>query len=140
MTQSVSKISIVVPVYKEAENICPFLQRIEPVLYKLGVLYEILFCLDPSPDKTEQVIREEMERNAHIRLIVFSRRFGQPAATMAGILHSEGNTCVVIDVDLQDPPELIISMYLKLQEGYDVVCARRRSRKGETWLKRLIAY
>lgn len=133
-------LSVVVPVYKEATNIKPFLSRMELVLTRMKVRYEILFCLDPSPDNTEEVIRHEIERNSHIKLLVFTRRFGQPAATMAGILHCAGENCVVIDVDLQDPPELIEAMYNQLQQGYEVVYAKRRSRKGETLLKRLISY
>lgn len=134
------KLSIIVPVYKEALNIKPFLTRMESVLDKTGLSYEIVFCLDPSPDQTEQIIEQEIERNSNIKLLVFSRRFGQPAATMAGILHCSGETCVVIDVDLQDPPELIETMYHKLKEGYEVVFAKRKSRKGETWFKRLITF
>ncbi|HLB41354.1 MAG TPA: glycosyltransferase family 2 protein [Gammaproteobacteria bacterium] len=134
------ELSIVVPVYKEAANIKPFLQRIETVLNNLCVTYEILFCLDPSPDATEQVIRQEIHRQPSIKLVVFSRRFGQPAATMAGILFCKGKNCVVIDVDLQDPPEIIPKLYAKIQEGYEVVYARRKSRKGETIAKRLISY
>ncbi|EKN3733185.1 glycosyltransferase, partial [Yersinia enterocolitica] len=118
----------------------PFLQRTEAVFLKMGVTYEIIFALDPSPDKTEEIILEEINRNSNIKLMVFSRRFGQPAATMAGILSCIGETCVVIDVDLQDQPELIEPMYSKLQEGYEVVCAKRRSRKGETLIKRIIAH
>lgn len=133
-------ISVVVPVYKEAGNIKPFLQRIETTLNKSNLSYEILFCLDPSPDNTENVIQEEIERNPSIKLIVFSRRFGQPAATMAGILYCKGKNCVVIDVDLQDPPELIQKMYLKIQEGYEVVYAKRKSRRGETFIKKFISY
>ena len=132
-------ISVVVPVYKEEENIVPFLRRVVPVLEGIGS-YEILFCLDPSPDRTEQVILAEIERNPRIGLIVFSRRFGQPSAVMAGIHKSSGDTCVVIDVDLQDPPELIGELYAKLAEGYNVVYARRRSRKGETLLKKIVSH
>src|SRR5579871_4888313 len=94
------KLSIIVPVYKESANIKPFLTRMESVLEKADLTYEILFCLDPSPDDTDQVIQREIERNPNIKLLLFSRRFGQPAATMAGILHCRGETCVVIDVDL----------------------------------------
>ena len=134
------KISVIVPVYKEAKNIDPFLNRIEPILEKISPCYEILFCLDPSPDNTEAVVAHAIERNPRIKLIVFSRRFGQPAATMSGIFMSKGETCVVIDVDLQDPPELIPDLYDKLKEGYEVVYAKRRTRKGETMIKRFIAY
>src|SRR6267154_2637363 len=108
-------VSIVVPVYREESNIGPFLRRVEQAMIPAGLEYEVLFCLDPSPDRTEQAIAEEIQRNARIRLLVFSRRFGQPAATMAGILASRGATCAVIDVDLQDPPELI------LHAGYAVI-------------------
>ena len=80
-------ISVVVPVYKEEGNIAPFLARVEQTLNKISLSYEIIFALDPSPDKTEEIIIEEINRNPSIKLLVFSRRFGQPAATMAGILH-----------------------------------------------------
>lgn len=73
--ESACKISVVVPVYKEEANIKPFLERMEPVLEKLKVTYEILFCLDPSPDKTQEVIEHEITRNSHIKLIKFARRF-----------------------------------------------------------------
>ena len=131
-------LSVVVPVYKEENNIRPFLERTEPVLERLGS-YEIIFCLDPSPDGTEAVLQAEMTRNPRIGLLVFSRRFGQPAATLAGILNSRGRWCVVIDVDLQDPPEVIEQLLRKAEEGFDVVTARRISREGEPWLKTLAA-
>lgn len=133
-------ISLVVPVYKEEGNIRPFLQRAELVFTEMGVNYEIIFALDPSPDRTEEIILEEINRNPKIGLLVFSRRFGQPAATMAGILSCKGNACVVIDVDLQDQPELINDLYAKLAEGYEVVYAKRRSRKGETLIKKIVSY
>ena len=131
-------ISIVVPVFREESNIVPFLQRTEQVLKKIQCTYEILFCLDPSPDDTEQIILDEIRRNENIRLIKFSRRFGQPAATLAGIHFCKGDVCVVIDVDLQDPPELIEQMLEKWRGGYKVVYAKRSSRKGETFLKKVI--
>lgn len=134
------QLSIIVPIYNDADCIKPFLSRLENILGKSELSYEIIFCLDPSPDKTEQIIKQEIERNSRIKLIKFSRRFGQPAATMAGILYCEGESCVVIDVDLQDPPELIEKMYQKMQEGYEVVYATRRTRKGETLIKKIIAY
>jgi len=133
-------ISVVVPVYREETNIRPFLNRTESVLAKYHCNYEIIFCLDPSPDNTEKVILEEIERNEKIRLIKFSRRFGQPAATMAGIHLCNGDACIVIDVDLQDQPELIKPMVEKWREGYKVVYAKRRTRKGETIIKRVISY
>jgi glycosyltransferase involved in cell wall biosynthesis len=130
-------ISVVVPVYKEEDNVRPFLARVIPVLQQLGS-YEIIFALDPSPDGTERVIRAEIALNPNLGLMVFSRRFGQAAAIMAGILNCRGRWCVVIDVDLQDPPELIEDLWRKAQEGFDVVRARRESREGETLLRRLV--
>jgi dolichol-phosphate mannosyltransferase len=132
------KLSVIVPVYKEEDNIRPFLARIRPVLEALGS-YEILFCLDPCTDRTEDIIIEESAKDPRIGLLVFSRRFGQPAATIAGIMNCRGEACVVIDVDLQDSPETILPMFAKLQEGYDVVTARRSSRKGETAIKKIVA-
>lgn len=134
------QMSVIVPVYNEAINIKPFLQRLEPILLQSGLSYEIIFCLDPSTDQTERVIYQEMTRNPHIQLMILSRRFGQPAATLAGIHHCQGETAVVIDVDLQDPPELILPMHAKLSEGYDVVFAKRTSRHGETRIKKILAY
>ena len=131
-------ISVIVPVYKEEHNIRPFLERTLPLLERLGT-YELIFALDPSPDDTERVIRDAIAANPNIGLMVFSRRFGQPAATMAGILNCRGQWCVVIDVDLQDPPEMIETLLRKAQEGFDVVTARRRSREGETLLKKFVS-
>ncbi|MBZ2179538.1 MAG: glycosyltransferase family 2 protein [Acidobacteriota bacterium] len=132
--------SLVVPVYKEERNIRPFLARAEAVFASMGKPYEIIFTLDPSPDRTEEVILAEIQRNPNIRLLVFSRRFGQPAATMAGILTCRGEACIVIDVDLQDQPELIPELYARLADGFEVVYAKRRSRKGETLIKRIVAH
>ena len=97
----------------------------EAVLTKLTSHYEIIFCLDPSPDNTEQIILDEIKRNENIRLIKFSRRFGQPSATIAGIHFCKGDVCVVIDVDLQDPPELIEPMLEKWREGKSCLCKKK---------------
>jgi dolichol-phosphate mannosyltransferase len=108
------------------------------VLERLG-RFEIIFCLDPSPDETERTIRNAIRADPRIGLLRFSRRVGQPAATMAGILNCRGRWCAVIDVDLQDPPELIESLYRKAIEGFEVVTARRIRRQGETSVKRLVS-
>jgi len=133
------EISVVVPVYNEEKNITPFINRTLDVLNKLNVPYEILFVLDPSEDNTEEEIIKQSLINKNVRLIILSRRFGQPAATMAGILNCLGRACIIIDVDLQDPPELIESMYKKYLEGNHVVLARRKSRRGETLIKRIFS-
>lgn len=132
------KLSIVVPVYNEENGIKPFLDRTEAVVEKLGCEYEIIFSLDPSTDKTYEVIKENMKRNRNIKLITMSRRFRQAAATMAGVLNCTGDICVVIDVDLQDPPEVILDLVDKWKEGYDVVYAQRIDRQGETRIRKII--
>lgn len=132
------KMSIVVPVYNEENGITPFLLRTEKVVEDLGCDYEIIFCLDPSTDNTYEIIKEHMSINKHIKLITMSRRFRQAAATMAGVLNCTGDVCVVIDVDLQDPPEVITDLVEKWQEGYDVVYAQRIDRQGETKLRKII--
>ena len=133
------RISIVVPVFNEDVNIEPFFNRTVEVLNKLTNEYEIIFSLDPSSDKTEEKLLNLAEKHKKIKIIKLSRRFGQPAATIAGINNSSGDCCVIIDVDLQDPPELIEEMYKKFIEGYEVVLAKRKNRKGETILKKIVA-
>lgn len=131
-------ISVVIPVYNEERSIAPFLARMEPVLERIGP-YELIFALDPCRDGTERVIEAEAQRNPRIGLMRFSRRFGQPAATLAGIFNARGAWVAVIDVDLQDPPELIEQMYRRAQEGFDVVTARRTTREGETMIKKAVS-
>ncbi len=134
------RISVVVPVYNEERSIRPFLARLEPILERIGP-YEVIFVLDPCSDGTEQAIVREAGRNASVGLIVLSRRFGQPAATMSGILNARGEWVLVIDVDLQDPPELIAELLSKAETGhYDVVTAKRRTREGETAIKKLVSH
>jgi dolichol-phosphate mannosyltransferase len=136
---SIIELSIVIPVYKEEANILPFLKRLIPVVERISKMSEIIFILDPSPDQTEKVIIEISTANPRIKLIKMSRRFGQPAATMAGLGFSSGKRVVVIDVDLQDPPEVILELNKKMDEGFDVVYATRRTRAGETFLKKIFA-
>jgi len=132
-------LSFVIPVYREEKNVPEFLARIRPILASITEDYEIIFALDPSPDKTEEVILLERSRDFRIKLIKFSRRFGQPMATFGGMSYAEGSAVIIMDVDLQDPPELVASMVEKWKEGYDVVLPQRMSRKGEPWVKRTVA-
>ncbi len=132
-------LSIVVPVYKEEKNIPEFLRRLRPILSGVTEDYEIIFSLDPSPDRTEDVILENRAADARIKLLKFSRRFGQPMATLAGLDYSSGDAVIVMDVDLQDPPELIGEMVAKWREGFDVVLPQRRQRTGEPWIKKAVA-
>ena len=133
-------LSVVVPVYKEEGNIREFVKRVVPVLEKVDSKFEIIFSMDPSPDRTEEVILEERKRDPRVKLLKFSRRFGQPMASLAGMQYSKGSAVVVLDVDLQDPPELILDMVTKWREGFDVIYAQRKSREGETPIKRMVAY
>ena len=130
-------LSIVVPAYNEEKNIQTFLDTTIPILEKLGE-YEIIFCLDPSYDGTEKKIKDSINLNKNIKLIKFSRRFGQSNSILAGIENCSGDYCVIIDVDLQDPPELIEQMYNKAKEGYDCVYAERIKKEGENFLRLLI--
>ena len=132
-------LSIVVPVYREEKNVPEFLRRLRPILSGITEDYEIIFSLDPSPDRTEDVILEQRATDARIKLLKFSRRFGQPMATLAGLEYSSGEAVIVMDVDLQDPPELLNEMVAKWREGYDVVLPQRRQRTGEPWVKQIVA-
>jgi glycosyltransferase involved in cell wall biosynthesis len=132
-------LSIVVPVFREEKNIPEFLRRIRPILGEITQDYEIIFSMDPSPDRTEEVVLAERAQDDRIKLLKFSRRFGQPMATLAGMDYSRGDAVIVMDVDLQDPPELIHEMIKKWREGYDVVLPQRRARTGEPWIKKLVA-
>lgn len=132
-------LSIVIPTYNEEANVPKLYERLAPVLERLDVDAEIIFSVDPSTDRTEQVIRELHDRDPRVKMLRFSRRFGQPAATLAGMNAASGDACVVIDCDLQDPPELIVDMVARWREGFDVVYAQRRSRKGETLAKRVVS-
>lgn len=133
------QLSLVVPVYKEEGNIPVFLRRVREVLATVNEDYEIIFSLDPSPDRTEDVILEARAADPRIRLLKFSRRVGQPMATLAGMEYSRGEAVIVMDVDMQDPPELIGQMVAKWREGYDVVLPQRRERTGEPWIKKFVS-
>ena len=132
-------LSLVVPVFREEKNIPEFIRRICPILESVTEDYEIIFSMDPSPDRTEDVILEARAKDERIKLLKFSRRFGQPMASMAGMQYSTGDAVIVMDVDMQDPPELIGEMVKKWREGYDVVLPQRTRRTGEPWIKRLVA-
>jgi glycosyltransferase involved in cell wall biosynthesis len=133
------QLSLIVPVFREEKNIPEFLQRIRPILDQVSRDYEIIFALDPSPDRTEEVILEARATDPRIKLLKFSRRVGQPMATLAGMEYSRGDAVIVMDVDLQDPPELVTEMVAKWREGYDVVLPQRRERTGEPWIKKVVA-
>ncbi len=126
-------ISVIVPIYREEDNVFPLAQRLEEVFRTIGYRWELIFALDPSPDRTKEKILQLIEKGYPIRLVTFSRRIGKPLSLLAGLDHSQGDAGVVIDADLQDPPELIAEMVNKWQEGFKVVIAQRRSRTGENF-------
>jgi len=132
-------LSIVVPAYNEQDNVRRVYERLAEVLAPLGIEWELIFSVDPGTDRTEELIRELCDRDAHVKMLRFSRRFGQPMATIAGLEAARGDAVVVIDCDLQDPPELIPELLACWRDGYDVVYAQRRTRAGETLPKRLVA-
>jgi dolichol-phosphate mannosyltransferase len=132
-------LSVVIPAFNEEENIESTYRRLAAVLETLGEDWEIIFGVDPSTDRTEELILRLREEDPRVKMLRFSRRFGQPMAVLAGMEAAIGDAVVVIDCDLQDPPELIPDLVSRWREGYDVVYAVRRTREGETFPKRLIA-
>jgi dolichol-phosphate mannosyltransferase len=137
--QNFVELSIIVPVYNEKGNVAEFIRRIVPILSANTSSYEIIFAIDPSTDGTEKIIASLAQQNPNVKGLVFSRRFGQPTATLAGLEHCKGNSAIVMDVDLQDPPELIPEMLEKWREGFEVVCAKRKHRDGETLIKLVVS-
>ena len=134
------EISIVVPTYNEIGNIDEFIRRVTGILEDaVGDDFEIIFSVDPCTDGTIQRLTEISANDKRIKVIVFSRRVGQPTATLAGLDHAAGKAAIVMDVDLQDPPELIPELIQKWREGYEVVYAQRKHRDGETLVKKLVA-
>lgn len=134
-----NSLSVVIPTYNERENIEGVYERLSATLEAIDLDWEIIFSVDPSIDGTEQAILALHERDRRVKMLRFSRRFGQPAASLAGMNAAAGDAVVVIDCDLQDPPELIAQMVDCWREGFDVVYAQRRTRKGETLAKRVVS-
>ncbi|SHE78473.1 glycosyltransferase family 2 protein [Desulforamulus putei] len=131
--------SIVVPVFNEEEVIAVTYERLKKVMDTTGRPYELLFVNDGSKDKTAQILSQICQQDTNVKLINFSRNFGHQVAISAGMDNALGQAVVVIDADLQDPPEIILQMIEKWQEGYDVVYATRKERKGETLFKKWTA-
>jgi glycosyltransferase involved in cell wall biosynthesis len=132
-------LSVVVPAYNEEENVDRVHKRLSQVIEPLGLDWELIFAVDPCTDRTEQRIEELHRRDPRVKMLRFSRRVGQPMATLAGMEAAAGDAVVVIDCDLQDPPEVIADLVFHWREGFDVVYAQRRSRAGETIPKRIVS-
>ncbi|BAY20377.1 putative glycosyl transferase [Calothrix sp. NIES-2100] len=133
------ELSVIVPMYNEEQNIDYLFERLIAALNPLKIKYEIVCVNDGSKDNTLKCLIEHHRRNPAIKVVNLSRNFGKEIALTAGIDYAIGAAVIPIDADLQDPPELIAELIAKWREGYDVVYATRRSRQGESWLKRLTA-
>lgn len=133
-------LSLVVPLYNERPMLPLFFERVLPVLATLDLHWEIVLIDDGSDDGSAQYIRSVIDRTPGIRLIKLSRNFGKEAAMTAGLEHAKGDAVIVLDADLQDPPEQIPAMVECWQSGVDVVLMQRRSRAGETAFKRWSAH
>ena len=132
-------ISVVIPIFNEEKNIPLLFERLKTALQQTGQDFELIYVNDGSKDRSIHVIKDLAKAYPFVKYINFSRNFGHQIAVSAGLDMSKGTEVVIIDADGQDPPELIPAMYEKLKEGFEIVYARRKSRKGESALKLLTA-
>ena len=135
------KIALIVPAYNEEEALPVFWQAVEPVLQKEnGFRFEYIFVNDGSTDGTLPYLKDLSARNKYVKVISLSRNFGKEAALTAGLNEAvQADAAIVMDADLQDPPELIPTFLEKFKEGYDVVYGTRQNRQTDSWLKRISA-
>lgn len=127
--------SIVAPIYNETPNIPHLYTRITEVLEKTDETWELVMVDDGSSDGSKGLIRELAGQDSRVRPVIFARNFGHQIAVTAGLDYSRGEAVVIIDADLQDPPEVILDLIDKWKEGYEVVYATRAKREGESWFK-----
>ncbi|GAB4451465.1 MAG: glycosyltransferase family 2 protein [Anaerolineales bacterium] len=127
--------SIIAPIYNEKDNIHELHRRVSEVMKSMGQPWELILVDDGSTDGSTELIRELAKRDEHVRPVIFARNFGHQIAITAGWDYARGDAVIVIDADLQDPPELIPEMVKKWREGYEVVYAVRAEREGESWFK-----
>ena len=131
------KISFVVPVFNEEENIHEFHRRLTQVMAPLPYDYEILFIDDGSKDRTSQLIRELAEKDPHVQGYVFARNFGHQLALTCGLDQSTGDAVISMDGDLQHPPEMVPELLKKWEEGYEIVQTVRKATEDATWFKNI---
>ncbi|MCA2621583.1 MULTISPECIES: glycosyltransferase family 2 protein [unclassified Microcystis] len=134
------KYSLIIPIYNEEETIPELYRRVSDIMDSLDDSVELILINDGSGDRSLKLMRELQERDARVCYISFARNFGHQAAVTAGLNFARGQVIVVLDADLQEPPELIPKMIESWQAGYHVVYAQRTKRKKESWFKRLTAY
>lgn len=128
-------LSLVLPVYNEEPVLGELERRLKDFLSSVGVSHEVIFVDDGSKDRSREMLRGICQRNPEFKLVSLSRNFGHQLAITAGVDYACGEAVVVMDADLQDPPEIVSSMLEKFREGFDVVYAVRRKRAGESWFK-----
>ena len=133
-------LSVVIPAYNEQESLHECHRRLTGVLSQLDMDYELVFVNDGSRDRTLEILEQLQRDDSHVSVVDLSRNFGKEIALSAGLDMADGDAVVVIDADLQDPPELIPTFIAEWRKGFDVVYAQRTERKGESWLKRLTAH
>jgi dolichol-phosphate mannosyltransferase len=133
------KFSIIAPIYNEFDNIPELYPRIRDVMDQTGESWELIMVDDGSQDGSTDLIRDLQAQDLRIRPVIFARNFGHQIAVTAGLDYSRGEAVIIIDADLQDPPEVILEMIQKWREGYEVVFAVRSEREGETWFKEFTA-
>lgn len=139
MEPSACELSVVLPVFNEEGGLPELYRRLNAVLISMGISHEIIFVNDGSRDRSWDVMLELANRDHLVKAVSLSRNFGHQLAITAGVDASLGAAVVVMDSDLQDPPELIEQLFAKYREGFDVVYAQRRTRDGETWFKQTTA-
>jgi glycosyltransferase involved in cell wall biosynthesis len=130
------ELSLIVPVFNEEESIEVFISAVEKTLELGTITYEYVFVNDGSTDSTFEALKASSINNSRIKILNLSRNFGKELALTAGIDHAAGLAAIPIDCDLQDPPELILKMYQKWKDGFDVVLAKRADRASDGFLKR----
>lgn len=133
------ELSVIIPIYNEEANIRILFERLKNVVNELAISNELIFVNDGSHDRSFDLIKQISKEDVSVKYINFARNFGHQVAVTAGLDSAAGNAMVIIDADLQDPPELIHDLYKKLKEGYEVVYAKRKSRKGESFMKKWTA-
>jgi len=136
---NIPKFTIIAPIYNEIENIPELYSQIKDVMDRTGEPWELIMVDDGSNDGSTDLIRKLHLDDSHIRPVIFARNFGHQIAVTAGLDYSRGDAVVIIDSDLQDPPEVILDLIAKWEEGYQVVYAVRSEREGETWFKEFTA-
>lgn len=132
-------ISVIAPIYNESGNLDELYRRVAQTLEPLVESWELILVDDGSRDGSTEMIRTLARQDPRVRPVIFARNFGHQLAVTAGLDYSRGDAVVIIDSDLQDPPEVIADMVARWREGYHIVYAQRAEREGETWFKKLTA-